>query len=228
MTFAQYGILLQSACQQYDSAQRSHVRSRRPTVTRRVYMHDFDDSYTNDDNGRDDHSFDIDTPVDVINAFAATQTKHLPGSRLNFKVWNNLTPGDKLIWDQLSDATKALILSSTSGTSSLAPNTPSTTSLPSKRNGFARQNPRSYRSLVNTQRMVNLHDISAHDYLASLHELEHDHYDDNIHCTDDNDAFHDTQQDADDDQQDRILAHVTQREQLSPSDIKRIMSPSMA
>ena len=74
---------------------------------------------------------------------------------------------------------------------------------------------------------MNLHDISAHDYLANLHELEHDNYDDNNDHTNDNDVFHDTQQDDNDDQQDRILAHVTQREQLPPSDIKRILSPSM-
>ena len=87
---------------------------------RHVYMHEFDDSNSNDDNGQDDLSFDIDTPVDVINAFAA-QTKHLAGSRMNFKIWNSLSTDEKKLWDQLSDETKALILSGTSGTSPTAP-----------------------------------------------------------------------------------------------------------
>ena len=145
MTFAQYSTLLQSACQQYDSARRTNTRSRRPAVTRHVYMHEFDDFNNNDDNGQDDLSFDIDTPVDVINAFAA-QTKHLASSRMNFKIWNSLSTDEKKLWDQLSDETKALILSGTSGASSTAlrssPVAPS-----SRGNGFNRQPPRSFRPL---------------------------------------------------------------------------------
>ena len=65
MSYSQYCTLLQSACQQYDSANGS-TRTRRP-LSRRVYTHDlYDGSNTYN------QSFDIDTPIDVIRAFATT------------------------------------------------------------------------------------------------------------------------------------------------------------
>jgi hypothetical protein len=55
LTLAQYCTLLQSACQQYDSAHRA-TRSR----TRRVYLHDIGDQ--DDTSGYGESTFDIDTP----------------------------------------------------------------------------------------------------------------------------------------------------------------------
>ena len=78
MTFQQYSSLLQSACQQYDSAHRPTAR--RPP-NRCVYTHKIHESCDDDD--YDDNynpDFDIDTPVDTISAFAAQFQDHVPGS----------------------------------------------------------------------------------------------------------------------------------------------------
>ena len=76
MSYSQYCTLLQSACQQYDSANGS-TRTRRP-LSRRVYTHDlYDGSNTYN------QSFGIDTPIDVISAFATTQVKHQPGDTMD-------------------------------------------------------------------------------------------------------------------------------------------------
>ena len=76
------------------------------------------------------------------------------------------------------------------------------------------------------QRLVNLHDISAHEYLANLHELESSNYENN----DDNHADADEAEQADDidEQVDMILAHLTKRETTPPSDLRRMMSSTMA
>jgi hypothetical protein len=79
--------------------------------TRCVYLHDIGDQ--DDDSGYGESTFDIDTPDSTIIAYAAQQQaeKHLPGSRMPFNIWKNLSPSNQQLWDQLSAATKVAILS---------------------------------------------------------------------------------------------------------------------
>jgi hypothetical protein len=219
LTLAQYCTLLQSACQQYNSAHRA-TRSR----TRRVYLHDIGDQ---DDNpGYGESTFDIDTPVSTITAYAAQQQaeKHLPGSRMPFNIWKNLSPGDQQIWDQLSDATKVAILSGLSSSASRPSFGKGTSSrTPSSRFGSNSKGPMS-------THLVNLNEISANDYLAMLHDdqgsTDDDHADDKGQQGDDELTFQDAQQGHD--ESSTILAHLTQREQIPPSDIHHILSTALA
>ena len=139
----------------------------------------------------------------------------------------------KDIWDQLPDEVKALILSGTTSSN----NTPSRPGFTRNGNrstgrGTGRGNGRpSFRPQTQTpsapiQRLVNLHEISAHDYLANLHELEQTDYGDDGN---DVEIFQDAhQQDDNDDNSNAILAHLMQREQIPPSDIHRMLSSTMA
>ena len=231
MTYDQYCTLLQSACQQYDSTNRTTAR--RP-ANRHVYNHDITFVHDEDDqyNPNDDPSFDIDTPLDVISAFA-TQTQRLPGSSMPFAKWSQMDQKHKDIWDQLPDEVKALILSGTTSSN----NTPSRPGFTRNGNhstgrGTGHGNGRpSFRPQTQTpsapiQRLVNLHEISAHDYLANLHELEQTDYGDDGN---DVEIFQDAhQQDDDDDNSNAILAHLMQREQIPPSDIHHMLSSTMA
>jgi hypothetical protein len=176
--------------------------------------------------GYGESTFDIDTPVSTITAYAAQQQaeKHLPGSRMPFNIWKNLSPGDQQIWDQLSDATKVAILSGLSSSASRPSSGKGTSSrIPSSRFGSNSKGPMS-------TRLVNLNEISANDYLAMLHDdqgsKDDDHADDKGQQGDDELTFQDAQQGHD--ESNTILAHLTQREQIPPSDIRHILSTSLA
>ena len=151
MTYQQYYDLLIGAAQQYDS---TFVRSKQKGSTRRVYEH-YLEGYDGNDSYDDDVSYDIDTSNDVIEAMV-TKT-HLPGSRMPFSKWSKLSPKEQGIWDMLSDEAKAVILQ--------ASTTPNSTLSSSRGDSKS-----SSRGKTPTQR-VNLHDVSAYDYLAMVHDL---------------------------------------------------------
>ena len=99
-----------------------------------------------------DLNFDIDTDVPTLSAFAAASRSPRPpakppNSRLSRDQWFALPPSDRTIWDQLSPQSKAIILQSTA-----PPPAPAPSSGPRRR--------------------LNLHDISAADYLdlMSIHQ----------------------------------------------------------
>jgi hypothetical protein len=102
LTYSQYCTLLQSACQQYDSAHTTSKQRRQPP--RKVYNH-----YTADSDEQifdeDVPEFSIDTSIDVVSAFAAARIQHMEGSRMPFATWNSLPLKDRQVWDQLSDNT---------------------------------------------------------------------------------------------------------------------------
>ena len=79
-------------------------------------------------------------------------------------------------------------------------------------------------------RPVNLNEISAHDSLAMLHDdhasKDDDHTDAKDQQGNDELTFQDVQQGHD--ESNTILAHLTQREQIPPSDICHILSTSLA
>jgi Reverse transcriptase (RNA-dependent DNA polymerase) len=149
--YDKYVSLLLSAAISYDS---QHL-PKRTTGRRQVYNHELLDNDP-DSEFPEHHSqlddYDIDLPVQTLQSYAhdrrPNQTPKKPGKlgqspRMSWEKWKALSDKDQKVWDQLDDKAKAIIL----GIS-----TPS--SAPSK--------PR-----------INLHEISAHDFLqANLHDLD--------------------------------------------------------
>jgi hypothetical protein len=213
MNYSQYCTLLQSACQQYDSSNGSTCTRRPPS--RRVYTHDLHD-------GSDtyDQSFDIDTPMDVICAFAAAQVKHQPGSHMQYPVWNSLPSKDQQIWDQLSDETKAAILQGKPLSTPSSQRPPVGITRPSSSHGPS--------TPACGNCMVNLHEISVHDYITMIHESQHAIEIDTDHGPPQSDQDHDADDTHDDSNTATILAHITKREQVPPGDIKHILSTALA
>ena len=146
LTFSQYKNLLLSATAAYDAK----LGLSQPRSLRRTQEHSWTDS-----SAPDEASFDIDTDVTELSAFAARRSfPGTPRHRLSREQWRALSASDRSIWDQLPNASKAIIL----GTS-LAPSASAPTPVP------APADP--------PHRRLNLHDISAADYLdiLSIHKL---------------------------------------------------------
>ena len=146
LTFSQYKNLLLSATAAYDAK----LGLSQPRSLRRTQEHSWTDS-----SGPDDASFDIDTDVTELSAFAARRSfPGTPRHRLSREQWRALSASDRSIWDQLPNASKAIILGTSLATSASAQ-----TPVP------APADP--------PHRRLNLHDISAADYLdiLSIHKL---------------------------------------------------------
>jgi hypothetical protein len=151
-----YASLFVSTASDYDS---KHVTSK---GKRQIYAHELDheedDTY---DTSYEMDPFDIDTPVDTIQAFAS---KFTPQRGASDKVW---MPKDKWfgfdqktkdLWDQIDDKCKSVILGYTKSSSPSPFKTPSKSLFPPKQICG-----------------INLHEISAYEYLqVHSHELEPD------------------------------------------------------
>ena len=153
-----YVSLLLSAAMDYDS-KNNGTKSRR-----QVYQHHIID--TDDDPDEDIDPFDIDTPVDTIQAFAsnfkARPSKDATSdrTRMSKDKWFSLDQTTKDLWDKIDDKYKSIILGYMKPPSK--PNKHDTSNFrPSKKPPFS------------SNRHVNLHEISAYDFLqANIHELD--------------------------------------------------------
>jgi hypothetical protein len=111
--------------------------------------------------------FDIDTPVDTIQAFASKFTPR-PGMKEKVRIpkdkWFGIDQKTKDLWDQIDDKYKSIILGYTKPTTSspLSSKPPSKPSFPTKPHR-------------NINRNINLHEMSAYEFLqVHSHELEPD------------------------------------------------------
>src|SRR5210317_1955748 len=190
-----YIDLLVSAAQTYD---RQHASSKPKSSRRKVYYTDTAPSDTVDYDPSSDDGFAIDQDLDTILAFQ-TQTRR-PPPRLPMQQWQQLDDDSKRTWAQLSNAAKSVILGPSTNTPASRPPGPP-----------PRPPPRS----------VNLHDISAADYLAHLHDSSMG--SDGTVTTAQSD---DTPSDAG--STDQILAHLTKQSPLPPGELKRVMSDKLA
>jgi hypothetical protein len=201
LTFNEYTNLLLSASAAYD-------QEFQPKQSKRlVYAHDFGDAY--DDSADDcNEGYSIDACVQVIQANAHNRT--MPRSkqkraqtdqrvRMPLARWSKLSPKDRIIWDQLDDTSNAAILGVSSPTSGPSLTHPST-------------------------RHVNLHEISAYDYLqANLHET-------GLDTTEgDSEEYHEAKEveDYNDAADTTILVNSSTSRvvpSLTPGDIRRVMS----
>ena len=210
ITYDQYATLLLSAATTYDDQYK-------PKKERRQVLH-HDIFETDNDEASFEDPYDIDAPVSVIQAnIHARKPTSAPRppipatARMPRDKWMSLSEQQRLLWDQLDDQAKAVILGPPS-------------SRPNGNGRFDR------RQRDNPKRQVNLHDISAYDLLclqANLHDLDPD-----VATIDDGDpGIPDSNQQADDsDRSDTILINALKATststKLQPGDIRRVMSKS--
>jgi hypothetical protein len=192
LTYDEYSSLLLSAAVAYD-AKFTTKKTKHQVFSHEVYDHDDpDDSYDNME------SFDIETPVSTLQAYAAMQkqmksfTKFDQKPRMSKDKWYSLGEDERKIWDQLSDKAKSIIL------------------------GLDGSQPKG------DKKSANLHEISAHEFLqAYVHDVnqfsEQSEEQNDVKETNDND-----------DQSDSILVNAAKssKSKLPPGDIRRVMSKS--
>ena len=157
ITFEQYLTLLTSAATAYDAQ-----FSAKSDKKRLVYAHELLDYEGTDD----DMTYDIDAPVSLIQAHVH-DGRPSTGNRVRMsrERWLQLSNDAKTIWDQLEDKDKAIILGNSGQASSTHP--PGTNYKPS-----LRQQSQSRAPSTSSFRRINLHEMSAYDFLqANLHEV---------------------------------------------------------
>ena len=130
LSYIEYASLLKGACVQYDNRALNHAKASKPS--RSVYLHDLYDEPLQDDDffdpgfnidDEDYDSFDIDSPVELIQAYQTQRNFDRSRSAVNRPrvprhVWQQLSADGRSIWDKLSDKDKAALLSATRQNSS--------------------------------------------------------------------------------------------------------------
>jgi Reverse transcriptase (RNA-dependent DNA polymerase) len=203
LTFDQYSSLLLSAAAAYD------MQFATKRIKHQVFSHEMS---THDDFDMAGDSFDIETPVSTLQAYAAMShqaksSKFDQKPRMSKEKWYSLSEKERLLWDQFDDAAKTIIL----GTD--------------VRKSHFDARPQSNFSGSQSKRKANLHDISAFDFLqANLHELSLPDSDEFI----DQDDPPPSDTDTNDEPSDSILVNAakTSNTKLPPGDIRRVMSKS--
>ena len=196
-SYDQYSSLLLSAAVAYDL----HATPKR--VKHQVFNHEFGQYDDNID------SFDIETPISTVQAYAAVsnQSKSVPSStkpRMSRDQWYTLSEKERLLWDQFDDQAKAVIL------------------------GLAKPSPKMQPSGTSpfSKRKVNLHDISAHDFLQEF--IADNPSDEPPPADSDNVDTEPFSNDNDNPNDTTILVNAAKstKPTLSPGDIRRVMSKS--
>ena len=202
-----YVSLLLSTASDYDSKNLINKGKRQ------VYQHDL--LKYEDDDANDSHLFDIDTPVDTIQAFASNFRPRPPRNGASDRVrmpkdkWFSLDQKTKDLWDQIDDKQKSIILGYEKPTappysSNSKPPYRPTSSIP--------------------RRNINLHELSAYDFLqAHVHDIQLQ--EDHDEVVDDTPATSESEPDP----PDTLLINAakgSQSSQLPPGDIRRVMSKS--
>src|SRR5687767_12594029 len=211
LTYKQYSNLLLSAASQFDAQFTAKSYNTRAAAKRRsVYEHDI---YQEPQDAEGDTFYDIDSDVETIQAFNSVTNKpqgtYTPYPRLTSNQWHRLSPNAQQNWDKFSNAEKGVILEERSPP---APNRP-------QQNRFSRPP---------TPCSSNLHEITAFDFLqANLHGLCMGSNDEGTMTHDDvAGTLPDNQERQDSDTE--LLAHVTKQSNISPGDLQRVLSNSMA
>lgn len=193
ITYDKYVTLLKSAAARYDQ-----TNGKKPNARRALYSHELSDSYYGDDDpsssSDDGSSFDIDTSLDAIMAFATEHSRNGTGRhnavRLDNDTWGKLSHDARRTWNQLSSSDKATILGKSLPSPGSAPRT--------------------------DKRQASQHD--TRDLLMTyLHAIEED------KTEEPNDDPPNTQSD-DDDTTSLLINKAKQSQPLTPGDIRRVLS----
>ena len=204
ITYEEYASLLHSAAVAYDSQFKTKKKHRQ------VFQHDLlevDDPY-----GEGFEPFDIDTPIDTIQAFSTTSSS-APNNKPKINTytkqrvmmpqekWYRLNQKQKALWDQLDDTAKSIILGYDK---------------PSSEKQFDAGG-------ADKSSMVNLHAISAYDYIqANMHDLE---ITDGVNG-DNNANGHDPPADCNDTKLINATKAPGNKSKFPPGDIRRVLSKS--
>jgi hypothetical protein len=210
LKYDQYCSLLLAAAVDYDEKFKPKKNKRQ------VFYHEFEND---GDESEDQDPFDIDFPVGSIQAFATNFQKKIPDRSNNTKVrmssdrWFKLDDKSKAIWDRLDDKAKAIILGYNDASSQTRRSTPFSGNSSFGKSSFNRPPPKT---------QVNLHEISAYDFLqANMHDLnpQQDEY---FEC---NEELPDESQ-PEDDTDTRLInaAKSSSKVNVPPGDIRRVMS----
>ena len=225
LSYDEYITLLLSAASAYDD------QFKPKKAKQHVLFHNIHDGYVTHDNDTsfdyDSTDFNIDCPVSSIHAYATNfrsnnrsnpMTKsNNPKVRMPSEKWFGLDTESKAIWDRLDDKAKSIILGYTK------PDNPQP-GFPSNRVPFGKP-PTGRPNRPPFKAQVNLHEISAYDFLqANMHDVVPpvaDHDSDEVPA--DPDPF--THEEANDI---RLInaAKSNGNGSIPPGDIRRVMSKS--
>ena len=204
LTYDQYSSLLLSAAVAHDNQ----------TSSKRTKQQIFTHEYLPHEDATD--SFDIETPVSIVQAFASMTNQAKPASydnkpRMSKEQWYTLSEKERLLWDQFDDRAKAVILGLVQ---------PTPTSKPVIKSGGTN---------ALKGHKVNLHEISAYDFLqTNMHELMTRNLTDDPNLDDHPQVDSETPDTNIDDPNDTVLINAAKsaKPKLSPGDIQRVMSKS--
>jgi Reverse transcriptase (RNA-dependent DNA polymerase) len=208
LSFDQYTSLLLSAASALDT---QYTTKR---VKHQVFQHELFNNVDDEVPGDSYDSFDIETPVSTLQAYAAMHNKAKSTRysmmeqkpRMSKDKWYALSESDKKLWDQFDDKAKSIILG---------------IDTPKPHPGMANFQKVPVGQLP--QRKVNLHEISAYDFLkANVHELSQPETQEESLDLAENQAGPDGNEDS----SETILINAakTSTPKLPPGDIKRVMS----
>ena len=212
LTYRQYCRLVMSAAAQYDSQFKSQRLQTPKSSNRSVYNHVVNHGQDLEVDG--DVFYDIDSEIESIHVYNSSVNNKKsfkpfePTNRLSSDQWHRLSTDEQQIWDQLPQKAKAIILERRfdNRTSVAHPPRP---------------------------RTANLHDISAYDYvMANLHDLRMG-SDGDVNLTSQSTMDHvdsaenNKTNDNFDPDESPILAHLTQRKEIPPGDLRRVLAKTM-
>ena len=207
--------------QTYDGGAKQATRtdhSRTSATCRRVYQHDslptWDDDSNIDNIDANIHelmspfSTDSDTTSSSsLSAFCTTMTTRRPS--MGRDTWHSLDSESQRIWDTLSDESKQVILGQR----------PSQRSTPQHPLQNPRRNVDANPCRSANEHEISLHDISAYEFLAAMHDQ------------DEAPSPTETKTDTDttsDDADSTLLAHMTKQKTVHPGDMRRVLSSTMS
>jgi hypothetical protein len=189
------------------SAAVTYNEAYKPKLAKRLaYAHDHNDAQDNFDMDDPKDYYGIDVSVHELQAYAHNRMsrpkpnrsgrEHDQRTRMPFDRWSKLSIEERALWDQLGETAKAMILGSSA--------------------------PKTAQTPASTKRHMNLHEISAYEYLqANIHETAQESTDDDL------DQYHEANEtEGQDINQDSTLLvnSTTSQKTLTPGDIRRVMS----
>ena len=194
LSYDQYLSLLLSAAVAFD------VRATSKRSNHQIFAHELIQ------NENDIDSFDIETPVSIVQAYAMTNPKSSysePKPRMSKGQWYTLNEKERQIWDQFDDHAKAVILGLAIPTSTSKIASSGTGSIPKHK--------------------ANLHEISAYDFLRSnMHEFTTGNPTDDPHT----DEQLEPETTGNDIENSNDALPKSPKSKLSPGDIRRVLSKS--
>ena len=215
LSYEQYCNLVASAAQEYDGSLVRAIKPNPSAARRSVYMAELDTTTQDDEIYFDTDSYDhynIDSdPNDILEA----NVHGFGGPRLNADQWSRLPKEAQSKWDELNNEAKAVILEHKVRPPGAPNRGPPRRDFGKPSGGRFVPRPRP------PDTAVNLHDISAMEYLANLHDMY------GFASNGDGPPV-EIPPEPDPTSGAPLLAHMTKKKDIPPGDIQRVLSQSMS